>query len=67
MNPSELRMMWMSQYNADRLSLEDGASYFGHPSVGLSVMEDIMVNLPPVILPIWHLRLPQKKKLKVVH
>ncbi|XP_055917105.1 polycomb protein Sfmbt isoform X1 [Eupeodes corollae] len=41
MNPSELRMMWMSQYNPDRLSLEDGTSYFSHPSVGLSVMEDI--------------------------
>ncbi|XP_055836582.1 polycomb protein Sfmbt-like [Episyrphus balteatus] len=41
MNPSELRMMWMSQYNPDPLSLEDGTSYLSHPSVGLSVMDDI--------------------------
>ena len=40
MNPSELRMMWMSQYNPERISLEDAASYFGQSSVGLSVMDD---------------------------
>ncbi|XP_055839360.1 polycomb protein Sfmbt-like isoform X2 [Episyrphus balteatus] len=41
MNPSELKMMWMSQYNPDRLSLEGGTSYFSHSSVGVSVMDDI--------------------------
>ncbi|XP_030380492.1 polycomb protein Sfmbt isoform X2 [Scaptodrosophila lebanonensis] len=42
MNPSELRMMWMSsQYNSERISLEDAATMLGHPSVGLSVMEDM--------------------------
>lgn len=40
MNPSELRMMWMSQYNPERISLEDAASFF-HPTVGLSVMDDM--------------------------
>uniref|UniRef100_A0A1I8QD80 FCS-type domain-containing protein n=1 Tax=Stomoxys calcitrans TaxID=35570 RepID=A0A1I8QD80_STOCA len=40
MNPSELRMMWMSQYNPERMSLEDAASFF-HPNVGLSVMDDM--------------------------
>ncbi|KAI8124851.1 hypothetical protein FF38_03782 [Lucilia cuprina] len=39
MNPSELRMMWMSQYNPERISLED-ATFF-HPTVGLSVMDDL--------------------------
>ncbi|XP_037958251.1 polycomb protein Sfmbt isoform X2 [Teleopsis dalmanni] len=41
MNPSEMRMMWMSHYNPDRISLEDAATLFGHSSVGLSVMDDI--------------------------
>lgn len=40
MNPSELRMMWMSQYNPERISLEDATSFF-HPTVGLSVMDDL--------------------------
>ncbi|XP_011293988.1 polycomb protein Sfmbt isoform X2 [Musca domestica] len=41
MNPSELRMMWMSQYNPnERITLEDNASFF-NPNIGLSVMEDI--------------------------
>ncbi|XP_075153132.1 scm-related gene containing four mbt domains isoform X2 [Haematobia irritans] len=40
MNPSELRMMWMSQYNPERMSLEDPASFF-NPTVGLSVMDDM--------------------------
>lgn len=40
MNPSELRMMWMSQYNPERISLEDTSSFF-HPTVGLSVMDDL--------------------------
>ncbi|XP_073826823.1 scm-related gene containing four mbt domains isoform X2 [Musca autumnalis] len=41
MNPSELRMMWMSQYNPnERISLEDAATFF-NPNIGLSVMDDI--------------------------
>lgn len=40
MNPSELRMMWMSQYNPDRISIEDPTSFF-HQTVGLSVMDDL--------------------------
>lgn len=31
MNPSELTMMWMNQYNPDRISLEEATSFF-HPS-----------------------------------
>ncbi|EDW76171.2 uncharacterized protein Dwil_GK14805 [Drosophila willistoni] len=43
MNPADgLRMMWMSsQYNSERISLEDAATILGHPTVGLSVMEDM--------------------------
>ncbi|XP_067623071.1 polycomb protein Sfmbt isoform X2 [Eurosta solidaginis] len=41
MNPSELRMMWMSHYNPERITIEDANSYFGHSSVGLSVMDDL--------------------------
>ncbi|EDW63836.1 polycomb protein Sfmbt isoform X2 [Drosophila virilis] len=42
MNPAELRMMWMSsQYNSERISLEDAATLLGHSTVGLSVMEDM--------------------------
>ncbi|XP_017469207.1 PREDICTED: polycomb protein Sfmbt [Rhagoletis zephyria] len=41
MNPSELRMMWMSHYNPERITVEDAPSYFGHPSVGLSVMDEL--------------------------
>ncbi|XP_054741793.1 polycomb protein Sfmbt isoform X1 [Anastrepha obliqua] len=41
MNPSELRMMWMSHYNPERITVEDAPSFFGHPSVGLSVMDDL--------------------------
>ncbi|KAH8392248.1 hypothetical protein KR215_003887 [Drosophila sulfurigaster] len=42
MNPAELRMLWMSsQYNSERISLEDAANLLGHPTVGLSVMEDM--------------------------
>ncbi|XP_020716101.1 polycomb protein Sfmbt isoform X3 [Ceratitis capitata] len=41
MNPSELRMMWMSTYNPERITVEDAPSFFGHPSVGLSVMDDL--------------------------
>ncbi|XP_017857698.1 PREDICTED: polycomb protein Sfmbt isoform X3 [Drosophila arizonae] len=42
MNPAELRMMWMSsQYNSERITLEDAATLLGHSTVGLSVMEDM--------------------------
>ncbi|XP_032592083.1 polycomb protein Sfmbt isoform X2 [Drosophila grimshawi] len=42
MNPAELHMMWMSsQYNSERISFEDAAQLLTHPTVGLSVMEDI--------------------------
>ncbi|ALC39481.1 Sfmbt [Drosophila busckii] len=35
-------MMWMSsQYNSERISLEEAATLLGHPTVGLSVMEDM--------------------------
>ncbi|KAH8353228.1 hypothetical protein KR084_009721 [Drosophila pseudotakahashii] len=47
MNPAELRMMWMSsQYNSERITLEDAATLLGHPTVGLSVMEDLSAHQP---------------------
>ncbi|KAH8262185.1 hypothetical protein KR038_008213 [Drosophila bunnanda] len=47
MNPAEMRMMWMSsQYNSERITLEDAATLLGHPTVGLSVMEDISAHQP---------------------
>ncbi|KAH8413346.1 hypothetical protein KR009_010096 [Drosophila setifemur] len=47
MNPAELRMMWMSsQYNSERITLEDAATLLGHSNVGLSVMEDISAHQP---------------------
>lgn len=47
MNPAELRMMWMStQYNSERISLEDAATLLGHPS--LTVMED-MTHQPTLV------------------
>ncbi|XP_016984365.1 polycomb protein Sfmbt isoform X1 [Drosophila rhopaloa] len=47
MNPAELRMMWMSsQYNSERITLEDAATLLGHPTVGLSVMEDLSSHQP---------------------
>lgn len=49
MNPAELRMMWMSsQYNSERISLEDAATLLGHSTVGLSVMED-MTHQPTLV------------------
>ncbi|XP_017115637.1 polycomb protein Sfmbt isoform X1 [Drosophila elegans] len=47
MNPAELRMMWMSsQYNSERITLEDAANLLGHSTVGLSVMEDLSAHQP---------------------
>ncbi|EDV58737.1 polycomb protein Sfmbt isoform X1 [Drosophila erecta] len=47
MNPAELRMMWMSsQYNSERITLEDAATLLGHPTVGLSVIEDLTAQQP---------------------
>ncbi|XP_016968580.1 polycomb protein Sfmbt isoform X2 [Drosophila biarmipes] len=47
MNPAELRMMWMSsQYNSERITLEDAATLLGHSTVGLSVMEDLSAHQP---------------------
>lgn len=51
MNPAELRMMWMSsQYNSERITLEDAATLLGHSTVGLSVMED-MTHQPTLVSP----------------
>uniref|UniRef100_A0A034V9Q9 Polycomb protein Sfmbt n=1 Tax=Bactrocera dorsalis TaxID=27457 RepID=A0A034V9Q9_BACDO len=50
MNPSELRMMWMSHYNPERITVEDAPSFFGHPSVGLSVMDDLSSHQPTMDL-----------------
>lgn len=43
MNPSEsLRMMWMSQYNPDRITLDDAATNFFNPSaMGLTLVDDL--------------------------
>lgn len=49
MNPSELRMMWMSHYNPERITVEDAPSFFGHPSVGLSVMDDLSSHQPTMV------------------
>jgi len=50
MNPAELRMMWMSsQYNSERITLEDAATLLGHPTVGLSVMEDLSAHQPTLV------------------
>ncbi|KAL9927865.1 scm-related gene containing four mbt domains isoform 1-T3 [Glossina fuscipes fuscipes] len=47
MNPSELTMMWMNQYNPDRISLEEATSFF-HPS-SVDMTHQQTVDLNPVM------------------